>query len=80
MPRNLDHRIEVVTPVEDGRSQAELNAVLDAVFADNLSSWELRADGTWERRRPSKGKRGKTAQGTLMRRALARGRRAVRAR
>ena len=80
MPRNLDHRIEVVTPVEDGRSQAELNAVLDAVFADNFSSWELRADGTWERRRPSKGKRVKTAQGTLMRRALARGRRAVRPR
>ena len=31
MPRNLDHRIEVLTPVEDGRAREELSTVFDAL-------------------------------------------------
>ena len=41
MPRNLDHRIEVVAPVEDGRAQEELNAVFEVLLADNHYAWEL---------------------------------------
>src|SRR6185503_9431486 len=36
MPRNLDHRIEVVVPVEDARVQGELGTVLDTLLADNV--------------------------------------------
>ena len=69
MPRNLDHRVEVVTPVEDIAVQSELAATLDTLFADNTSSWELQSDGTWERVRAKKDGRVRSAQATMMRRA-----------
>jgi len=69
MPRNLDHRVEVVTPVEDVAIQAELAATLDTLLADNTSAWELQADGTWEHVRPKKDERVRSAQATMMRRA-----------
>ena len=49
MPRNLDHRIEVVVPVEDQHVRNELEAIFKALLADNSQAWELRADGSWER-------------------------------
>jgi polyphosphate kinase len=75
MPRNLDHRIEIVTPIEQPRAQAELNTVFDALLADNVHAWELEPDDTWRRLRPEKGERKVVAQTTLMRRANARERR-----
>ena len=57
MPRNLDHRIEVLTPVEGARPRQELAAVLDSVFADNRFAWELGADGVWSRLNAAKGER-----------------------
>ena len=69
MPRNLDHRVEVLTPVEEPRLRAELAASLDALLADTTSSWELRADGTWERVQAGKEERLRSAQAILMRRA-----------
>jgi polyphosphate kinase len=47
MVRNLDNRVEVVTPVEDPAARAELQAVLDLHFADTVSAWSLQSDGTW---------------------------------
>jgi polyphosphate kinase len=75
MPRNLDHRIEIVTPIEQPRAQAELNTVFDALLADNVHAWELEPDDRWRRLRPEKGERKVVAQTTLMRRANARERR-----
>jgi polyphosphate kinase len=49
MPRNLDHRVELVTPVEDRDLQAELLDVLERCFADNSNAWELGPDGVWTR-------------------------------
>jgi len=34
MPRNLDHRVEVVTPVEDVALQSELSATFEALWRD----------------------------------------------
>jgi polyphosphate kinase len=79
LPRNLDHRIEVVVPVEGRALQAELDAVFEALLADNAQSWDLRADGTWKRLQPGKGERRRTAQGQLMSRARTRARRLARA-
>ena len=45
MPRNLDRRIEVLTPVENVRARAEVGAILDSAFADTTNTWELGADG-----------------------------------
>jgi polyphosphate kinase len=75
MPRNLDHRIELVVPIESQRVQAELNAILDALWADNTQAWQLESDGVWRRLQPKDGKRGNSAHATLMRRAAQRERR-----
>jgi polyphosphate kinase len=77
LPRNLDYRIEVVVPVETRPLQAELDAILDALLADNAQAWRLRSDGSWERLVPRKNERRKTGQGTLMARARMRARRQV---
>jgi len=50
MPRNLDHRVELVTPIEDVGLKEELLDVLEGCFADNSCAWELGSDGVWVRR------------------------------
>ncbi|MGN6377794.1 MAG: polyphosphate kinase 1 [Gaiellales bacterium] len=79
MPRNLDHRIEVVVPVEDRRVRDEIGAVFDTLLADNAQAWALSADGSWVRLRPADGERPRGTHDTLMRRALLRARRSSRA-
>ena len=69
MPRNLDHRVEVVAPVEDIGAQSELAATMDSLLADTASSWELDHNGVWHRIRPKKEDRPRSAQAVLMRRA-----------
>jgi polyphosphate kinase len=69
MPRNLDHRIEVVVPVEDAAAQAEITAALDVLLADNACSWQLLDNGLWDRVRPKKDRKPRSAQSVLMRRA-----------
>ena len=69
MPRNLDHRVEVVTPIEDVGIQAEIAATIETLLSDTAASWELAGDGVWTRVRPKKEERPRSAQATLMRRA-----------
>ena len=69
MPRNLDHRVEVVTPVEDVALQAELSATLEALWRDTATSFELDAKGGWHRVHPKKDERPRSGQQVLMRRA-----------
>ena len=68
MPRNLDHRIEVVVPVEDTQARNELESIFKALLADNTQAWELRPDGGWGRLRPAKSDRRRSAQAIFMRR------------
>ena len=75
MPRNLDHRIEVLAPVEDGRAQQDLLRAFDVLLADNASAWEMSSEGRWMKLRPKKGDRGRQAQQVFMRSASARARR-----
>jgi polyphosphate kinase len=49
MERNLDRRIEVLTPVTDAELQARLVEVLDLNLADDTNAWTLGADETWAR-------------------------------
>ena len=69
MPRNLDHRVEVVTPVEDVALQAELASTFEALWRDNATSFELEANGAWQRIQPKKDERPRSGQQTQMRRA-----------
>jgi polyphosphate kinase len=50
MPRNLDTRVELLTPVEDSTLRADLMDTLDRCLADDTDAWDLRSDGVWERR------------------------------
>jgi polyphosphate kinase len=49
MERNLDRRVEVVTPVEDPEAQARLARIIEVMLADDRRSWQLRPDGSWVR-------------------------------
>ncbi|HUA74212.1 MAG TPA: polyphosphate kinase 1 [Solirubrobacteraceae bacterium] len=62
MPRNLDHRVELAVPIAAPELRAELLDTLDRAFADNQSSWELRADGAWKRRSPGPGEEPRNMQ------------------
>jgi polyphosphate kinase len=79
MPRNLDHRIEVVVPVEDRRLRDEIGAVFDTLLADNQQAWVLSRDGSWRRLQPEGAERARGTHATLMRRAALRARRSSRA-
>jgi polyphosphate kinase len=74
MPRNLDHRIEVLAPVEDGRAREELSTVFDVLSADNRA-WQLQPDGSWLHLAPEPGSRERGTHAVLMRRAKLRARR-----
>jgi polyphosphate kinase len=53
MPRNLDTRVELVTPVLDETLAADLIDALDRCFADDTNSWVLGEDGAYLRRTPA---------------------------
>jgi polyphosphate kinase len=69
MPRNLDNRVELITPVRDAAAKAELLDTLERCLADNTASWELRRDGTWERVVPGPGEEPRNVQRELLARA-----------
>ncbi|MGH3142969.1 MAG: polyphosphate kinase 1, partial [Gaiellales bacterium] len=53
MPRNLDNRLEVVVPVDDGAARKRLASSFALLLEDN-TSWLLQPDGTWLREAPAK--------------------------
>jgi len=73
MTRNLDRRVEVVTPVEDPALAARLGAFLEALLADDELAWSLDARGDWHR---LAGGRGVNAQTTMLAAAARRAERA----
>jgi polyphosphate kinase len=50
MPRNLDTRVELLTPVEDPELRAELDDTLERCLADDTFAWTLDPDEGWIRR------------------------------
>jgi polyphosphate kinase len=52
MTRNLDKRVELMFPVEDGDNKARVLYALRAMFRDTANARWLNADGTYERRGP----------------------------
>ena len=73
MPRNLDHRVEAVTPVDDPDLTDRLQEILDVMLADNVQAWELGSDGTWQRLAPAEGERPVATHRLLRQLALRRG-------
>ena len=56
MPRNLDHRVETLVPVEDLTLRAQLSRfALPAYLRDTANARRLLSDGTYKRLKPPKG-------------------------
>jgi polyphosphate kinase len=66
MPRNLDRRVEAVTPVEDPKISQTLQDILEIMVADNRQAWDLQSDGSYIQRRPRKHEPERSSQNTLM--------------
>jgi polyphosphate kinase len=54
MKRNLEHRVEVVAPVESKRLQKRLREILDTQCGDRRSAWDMQPDGEYLQRTPCK--------------------------
>ena len=80
MQRNLDHRVEVLMPVENARVRSEIHAILDSALADDVNAWVLTPSGEWERAAPGKSDKPHSHHDTMMRRSLKRSRRGARER
>ncbi|MFI3272663.1 MAG: polyphosphate kinase 1 [Pseudomonadota bacterium] len=71
MPRNLDSRIEVLVPILSEKLRDHVtNSILLPHMNDNTKSYFLHEDGSYTRRRPTKGEAAINAQQMMMKRCL----------
>jgi polyphosphate kinase len=66
MKRNLESRVEVVTPVEDAELRNELRMILDTQLNDQRSAWDMQADGSYIQRQPKSEKDAHGAQDSFI--------------
>lgn len=67
MTRNLDRRVEAVTPVRDPDLLGELQEILGILLADNRQAWDLHADGYYSQRMPDDANTAQSAQAIFTR-------------
>ncbi len=70
MRRNLDRRVEVITPIRDQDIAKDLQEVLGIMLADNRQAWNLQADGSYIQRYPGENCPESNSQTILMSMAL----------
>jgi polyphosphate kinase len=58
MKRNLESRVEVLVPVEDPQLRKELDHIFNVQVNDQRNAWVMQSDGSYEQRKPAKGKKG----------------------
>jgi len=49
MPRNLDRRVELMTPIFEKNLKERIEQILTLQLADNILKWELYPDGSYKR-------------------------------
>ncbi len=52
MKRNLESRVEVVTPIEDSALRCDLRGILDEQLNDYRNAWEMGSNGNYMQRQP----------------------------
>ena len=67
MSRNLESRVEVLTPIDDTVLKAELRIALDLQINDTHGAWEMSSDGSYRKRAPTED--GKHSQLAMLERA-----------
>ncbi len=53
MKRNLEERVEVITPIEPEDLRKKLREILDIQLDDHRSAWDMQPDGSYVQRRPT---------------------------
>ena len=72
MSRNLDRRVEALSPVEEPASREQLERLLDMYLQDNCGAWDMNSDGTFSQRKPGRHSlNSQTALSELWRKGLA---------
>jgi len=66
MPRNLDRRVEAITPIDDPEIQKDLHEILGVMLADNRHAWELQPDGTYLQLSPPDNAEAQSSQDIFM--------------
>lgn len=72
MGRNLDHRVEAITPVENANLKNEIKEIVQIMLNDNRKAWDMNSDGTYVQRRPASGEGDRSTHELLMQRAMER--------
>ena len=49
MKRNLDRRIEAVTPIENLQLKSQVYSLLQTYLKDNYFSWIMKEDGSYKK-------------------------------
>ena len=56
MPRNLDHRVEVLFPIKAPDIRERIyRDILQVELRDTANAWEMRSDGSYVRLEPAQG-------------------------
>ncbi len=66
MTRNLDRRVEVITPIEDPEISNDLQEILGIMLSDNRQAWDMHSNGSYKQRRPQPGTEEQSTQQILM--------------
>lgn len=66
MRRNLDRRVEVITPIRDPEIAKDLQEILGIMLADNRQAWDLQPDGNYIQRTPKDNSSEANSQAILM--------------
>jgi polyphosphate kinase len=53
MYRNLEHRVEAISPVEQRPLRQRLWHILQVMLNDHRSGWDMHADGSYVQRKPA---------------------------
>ena len=62
MTRNLDRRVEAVTPVEEPALREKLERLLTLYLNDNRGAWDMQSDGSFLQRQPADGEPERNSQ------------------
>ena len=66
MKRNLESRVEVVTPVETPELRQELRRILEVQLKDRRGAWDMQPDGSYIQRLPGEGDDSRDSQQILI--------------
>jgi polyphosphate kinase len=66
MPRNLNRRVEAITPIEDPELIKDIEEILGIMLADHRQAWDLQSDGSYVQRRSPDSSRELNCQKVLM--------------